>query len=218
VVISGTRSDRSHKKVVVGIAPELSVRSLAGTQPVAYAATEFGGLGVLLLRSTNPAAVAQLGVLVNALEPGATITARPLRDSLTDSLIVARIGGVVAWGIGGIGLLIATVGAFGVFAHAVENKRREIGIRMALGARPMQVVRTVLRATQRPVLYGLVIGAGLAIGATQLFRSYLYGLSPIDPIAFLQVAALLFLASMIATWVPARRATRVNPIDSLRRD
>ena len=218
VVISGTRSDRTHRKTVVGVAPELSVRSLAGTQPAAYAATEFGGLGVLLLRSTSPAAVEQLQALANALEPGATVTARPLRDSLADSLIAARIGGWVAWGIGGIGLLLATVGAFGVFAHAVEEKRREIGIRMALGAQATQVVRAVLRTTQRPVFFGLGIGAAMAILATPLFRNYLYGLSPMDPIAFVQVAALLFLAAMLATWVPARRATRVNPIDALRRD
>jgi predicted permease len=216
-LVVGLRSDKSHKSVVVGVAPELSVRSLAGTQPVAYAATEYG-VTDLLIRSTNPAAVEQLRALVGALEPTATLTVRPLRDSLADTLIVARVGGWVAWGIGGIGLILATVGAFGVFAHAVEEKRREIGIRMALGAQATQVVSAILKTSQRPVVYGLAAGAALAMGATPLLRSYLYGLSPIDPRALAQVASLLFLAAMIATWVPARRATRVNPIDALRRD
>jgi ABC-type antimicrobial peptide transport system permease subunit len=124
----------------------------------------------------------------------------------------------VAWSIGVLGLLLATAGAFGVFAHAVEEKRREIGIRMALGAQASQVVRLVVHTTQRSLISGLAAGAALAVVATPLLRTHLYGLSPMDPVAFLQVASLLSVAAMIATFVPARRATRVNPIDSLRRD
>jgi len=215
VVYSGARFEDALVKVVVGIAPELSVRSVANTQPATYSGTEHG-VSLALVRSTDPAVFERIRAIVAALNPTVSVTFRPVRDSLAETLTVARIAGWVTWGIGGVGLLLATIGAFGVFAHAVEEKRREIGIRMALGAQATQVIRAVLATTQRPVIIGLGAGVILAGLSTQLFSSYLYGLSPFDPIAYLQVASLLFVAAMLATWIPAHRATRINPAETLR--
>lgn len=217
VVYSGMRFEDAKAKVVVGIAPELSVRSVADTQAAAYSGrTEGSWFTVALIRSNDPAVFDQFKAIVSGLNPAMDVTVRPVRDSLAESLNVARIAGWVSWAIGGIGLLLAAIGAFGVFAHAVEEKRREIGLRMALGAQATQVIRAVLAATQRPVIIGLVAGVILAAISTRLFSSYLYGMSPYDPIAYLQVVSLLFVAAMLATWIPARRATRINPADSLR--
>ena len=119
---------------------------------------------------------------------------------------------------GGVALVLAAVGMVGVFAYAVRQRRREIGIRMALGARPAGVVRLVLAGHSRAVLAGRGIGMVGAIAASNVLRSRLHGLSPFDPIAYLGVAGLLAVAALAASYVPARRATRINPIEALRCD
>jgi ABC-type antimicrobial peptide transport system permease subunit len=87
---------------------------------------------------------------------------------------------------------------------------------MALGARAAQIVRLVLQTSQRSVVMGLVVGFGLAAAGAQLLRSFLYGLSPFDPIAYAGIGAILLGAAAVATWIPARRATRIDPAATLR--
>jgi ABC-type antimicrobial peptide transport system permease subunit len=154
--------------------------------------------------------------LAKAIDPAATITIRPLRAMVADSLFFARVGSQIAWAIGIIGLVLATVGAFGVFAYAVEERRREVGIRMALGARAPQVIALVLQSIRATVVLGLGVGLAISAATAPLLRTYLYGLSPFDPTAYLQVAVILATAAGLATWLPARRATRVNPAEALR--
>jgi predicted permease len=214
-LIEGLRSDALQSYVVVGIAPDLPVRSLATTDPVGYAQTEHV-VDRMLVRSGDAAVIERLGDTVRRIDPDVTISARPLREILEDALFIARIGSRVAWAIGAIGLLLATIGAFSLFTQAVAERRREIGIRMALGAPAAQVVALVLRTTRRSVVSGLIIGLGLAATGAQLLRGYLYGLSPFDPVAYVQIAGILLVAAMLATWIPARRATRVNPVETLR--
>jgi ABC-type antimicrobial peptide transport system permease subunit len=170
----------------------------------------------MLVRSGDAAVIERLGDTVRRIDPDVTISARPLREILEDALFIARIGSRVAWAIGAIGLLLATIGAFSLFTQAVAERRREIGIRMALGAPAAQVVALVLRTTRRSVVSGLIIGLGLAATGAQFLRGYLYGLSPFDPVAYVQIAGILLVAAMLATWIPARRATRVNPVETLR--
>jgi len=214
-VISGIRSNELSTHIVVGVAPDLPIRTLSKTDPVSYHASQYFK-DLVLVRSLDPAVIERLRDTVQRIDPDVTISARPLREILEDALFVAKIGSRVAWAIGGIGLFLATIGAFSLFTQVVEERRREIGIRMALGAQASQVVALVLRTTRRSVASGLVLGLGLAAAGAQLLRSYLYGLSPFDPVAYLQVAGILGLAAMVATWIPARRATRVNPVETLR--
>ena len=152
------------------------------------------------------------------LDARVRIQAAPLSASLNTMLASARWGPVLAAALGVFALGLATVGMFGVFAYAVRQRRREIGIRMALGAQPTAVVRLVIAGHSRAVLAGLAVGLGGAVASSLVLRSRLHGLSPIDPIAYLGVAALLACAGLAASYVPARRATRINPMEALRCD
>ena len=124
----------------------------------------------------------------------------------------------MAWGIGLLGLALASVGVLGVFAYAVEERRREIGVRLALGAARSHVVWLLLSTSGRGMLAGLGAGLLLSLASGRLLGSYLYRLSPLDPLAYLGVLALLGVTAGAATFVPARRACRVDPAVTLRED
>jgi ABC-type antimicrobial peptide transport system permease subunit len=126
------------------------------------------------------------------------------------------VAATIATSLGVLALALATVGMFGAFTFWVQHRAREIGIRMALGARGPEVVHLVLGSSARAILIGLVVGLVVSVGASNMLRSSLYGLSTVDPIAYGAVAMLLAGASLAATFVPARRATRVDPLVALR--
>jgi hypothetical protein len=137
-------------------------------------------------------------------------------DDVHEFLEWSRFGAAVAWGIGLLGLLLASVGVFGVFAYAVEEGRREIGIRLALGAAGAQIVRTLVATSGRAMLGGLGVGVLLSLACGPMLGSYLFGLSPLDPFAYAFVLMLLVTAAGLATLVPALRACRVAPAITLR--
>lgn len=170
---------------------------------------------LLLVRTdaVRPDAIAQS---IARIDPRVRIRTAPLSASLEAVLDAARWGPMLAGVLGAFALVLATVGMFGVFAYAVRQRTREIGIRMALGAERSAVVRLVLLGHSRAVLIGL--GAGLlgALAASQILRSRLHGLSPFDPLAYAGVAVLLACAGLLATYVPTRRATRIDPVVALR--
>ena len=107
---------------------------------------------------------------------------------------------------------------FGVFAYTLQTRTKEIGIRMALGARPIQVILLVLESSRRSVAFGLLAGVVGAFAASRALQSYLFGLNALDPVAYGGVAALLVVAAGLATFVPARRATQISPTSALRCD
>lgn len=216
-VASGLTRQDSETKVVVGIAPDLPSSDFTRIEAVVYTrASDWASLAIV--HSRDQRIGDRFNELVSRLDPGVTATARPLEQTLDDVLQAPRIGSWVGWSIGGIGLALAMVGAFGVFAQSVETRRREIGIRLALGAAPSQAMRVVIARTQGTVAAGVTAGLGIAAVAAVFLRNQLYGLSPLDPVAYLQVIALMAGSAALATWLPARRATRVNPIETLRQD
>jgi predicted permease len=200
---------------VVGVAPDVAIEGMVERVPSVYLSAGAHGQR-LLVRDTSPAAVARVQAAANAILPGVTVTSHPLSDHIRQSLAASITGSRVAWGVSALGLLLATIGAFGVFAYAVEERRREIGIRLALGAGLTDVISTVWTTAQRAMIVGVTVGLVLAMGGAQLLRSFLHGLSPFDPIAYLQIAAILFGSAALATWIPARRAARVDPAVTLR--
>jgi ABC-type antimicrobial peptide transport system permease subunit len=115
-----------------------------------------------------------------------------------------------------LALTLATVGIYGVISYAVSQRTREIGLRMALGAHPGDVLRLILGEGLKLVLAGAALGIVLALIATRFIATMIYGVSATDPLIFLSVITLLVVVSLAACYVPARRAMRVDPIVALR--
>jgi ABC-type antimicrobial peptide transport system permease subunit len=113
-------------------------------------------------------------------------------------------------------LLLTMMGIYGVVAFLVGRRRREIGIRMALGAQSRDVLRLVLQQGMRPVAFGVAVGLAGSLAASRLVASQLYGISSADPLTLASIIALLLVTALLACWLPARRAARVDPIEALR--
>ena len=135
-------------------------------------------------------------------------------DSISRRRFLAQLLGVFA----GLALVLAAVGTYGVLSYLVTERQREIGIRMALGADRTSVLSLVLRQGLSTAVIGLVIGVAGALGLTRLARSLLVEVQPADPLTFGTVAGVITLVALAACVVPARRATRVDPMVALRAD
>jgi len=112
--------------------------------------------------------------------------------------------------------LLAAIGIYGVMAYAVTQRTREIGIRMALGARPGELQRMIVRHGLILAGAGVAIGAGAAMELSRLMKALLFEVSPIDPVTYAAVAVVLVTSAVLASYVPARRAASVDPLDALR--
>jgi ABC-type antimicrobial peptide transport system permease subunit len=138
-----------------------------------------------------------------------------LRDSVF-GLMPIRMGASIAGGQGLIGLLLAVMGLYGVVSYGVSRRTREIGVRMALGAARTDVVRLVVREGMRLTLIGIILGLLLAFGLGAVLSRVLYGLRPVDIGVLAGVTVLLLAVSALACYLPALRATRVDPLIALR--
>jgi predicted lysophospholipase L1 biosynthesis ABC-type transport system permease subunit len=139
-----------------------------------------------------------------------------MSDRVANSLYAARMGAILLAVFGGLALLLASIGLYGVMSFAVSRRTRELGIRVALGARPGDVFRLVLRQGMTLVVVGLVLGLVAAWGVTRLLASFLYGVSTTDVFTFVAIPVLLALVALLACYLPARRATKVEPLIALR--
>jgi predicted permease len=160
---------------------------------------------------------AALRTLVQSLDPRLPVYgARSLEQHLGVALLPARVAGYALGFFGLLGLGLASLGLAGIVAYSVSQRTHEIGVRVALGARRADVLRLVLGEGLRLTALGLAIGAGLALATARLVAGFLRGVSASDPATFLGVAALLALTALAASYLPARRAMRVDPIRALR--
>ena len=159
-----------------------------------------------------------IGHEVRHVDANLPVIAAPLNTmvSMDPYFVVSRIGGVLASIVGALGLLLACLGVYGMVRYSVAQRTREIGIRMALGAQSIQVLRVVVSEGFRPILFGVVIGVLASVGVSRALSATLFGLSPLDPLSFIGVSFLLIAIALLATWLPARRATEVDPMVALR--
>lgn len=137
-------------------------------------------------------------------------------DLRTELLVTPRKRTGLLSLLGGLGLLLALVGLFGVTAFSVTRRTREIGIRMAFGARPEQVVRRIVLDSALPAALGIAAGLGLTLLLTRAIESYLFETTPTDPVTLAGVSVLLGVCCCLAAWVPGRRAARIDPSEALR--
>jgi len=212
------------ERQVVGVVETGKYRSL-GEDP-----TEFmylpqrelfrSGLTVMVRTPENPRAVLQsVRETVRGIDPNLPLfDVRTMEDHMGIALLPARLGGSVLGAFGVLGLLLAAVGIYGVMAYSVAQRQRELGIRVALGADRPTLVQLVLKEGLRLAAVGVVVGLALAVLAAQLLEGMLYNVSSIDPIAFGAVPLMLLFVAAVAVYVPARRASRVEPMRVLKVD
>src|SRR5881628_3382631 len=142
--------------------------------------------------------------------------ARPMTDRVRETWGSQRLLSFLFSVFAGLALTLATIGLYGLLAYTTHKRVREIGIRLALGARPAQIRALILSNGLKLLLIGSVFGLLAAVALSRALQSVLFEVSGIDPRIYLSVGALLFAATFLASWVPARRASRVDPIQALR--
>jgi len=175
--------------------------------------------GALVVRTAvPPAAMAQaVQQAIHAVDPDQAIShVQTMEQVVGESVARPRLESLLLTIFAGVALLLAVVGLYGVLAYSVAQRTREIGIRMALGANARQLVRDVVRDGLQLMLPGIVAGIAVSLAVTRLLSSLLYGVRPTDPLTFAAVCCLLLLVGLAASWLPARRASRVDPVGSLR--
>ena len=200
--------------VIVGVARDAHLRGPREVEPMMHIAADTGALHILTARTTE--AEATIRSILKNLEPTASIRFTPLSESIQATMATARGGAITAGGLALVGLLLAMIGVYGVFSYLVEERRREIGIRVALGAGRREIRQTVFRATRWALIGGLTGGLMLSAIAGVALERFLFGLSPADPLSYLALAGILGATAILATLAPIRRATRVDPAITLR--
>jgi predicted permease len=210
---------------VVGVCADTRYSSLRENPPPQFfmpyvQQTEVGGLTYVIRTHVRPAAI--MPALRQALAqidrdlPMADV--RTQQEQIDDTMSTERALAALAGGFGLLALALACVGIYGIMAYSVANRRNEIGIRMALGARPAQVRGMILRESTWLTVVGIVVGVGAALLLTRLVKSMLYGIQAYDPLTVAGGVLILLAVALAASWIPARRAARVQPMEALRHE
>ncbi|HXT71564.1 MAG TPA: ABC transporter permease [Vicinamibacterales bacterium] len=187
--------------------------------PYQPAATERPEPMVVVVRPRTNAAGLTERLTEAARNAGARAIVERVRtgaDWLDATVVTPRRRTVLLSLLGGLGLLLTLIGVFGMTAYAVARRTQEIGVRMAFGASASHVVRQMVREAARPLALGIAVGLAGAWAATRIISTFLFETTPTDPSAFAAAASVLAFAALVAVWIPARRAARVDPVTSLR--
>jgi hypothetical protein len=209
---------------VVGVVGDVTVKFLSDPpEPTCYfplaqwPASELffvarGSVGTGEMVATLRQAIAEVAPDLQVLQ------VQTLEDRVGINLYPVRLAAVYLGTFGLMALILAAVGLYGVVSLSVSRRVREVGIRMSIGADAGNVVVMVLRDSLGPVFVGGAIGLGLATALANLIRSFLFGVQPVDPLTLVSVPLLLGSVAVVAAFVPARRASRMNPVEALRKE
>jgi putative ABC transport system permease protein len=210
--IVGMARDSKYGELRESFEPQMYVPALQNDQPIA--------VNRLIVRSRAPVAnvTAAVTALARELHPSIVVSFRTIESQLTDSLLRERLMATLLGCFGALAAVLATIGLYGVMSYTVARRRAEIGIRMALGADRRQVIEMVMGEATRLLAIGLTVGVVAALIATRSASGLLFGLKPHDPLTLLTAAAALAAVAALASFVPALRASRLQPTEALRED
>jgi putative ABC transport system permease protein len=214
--IGRTVLDRRREYRVVGIVADAQLTELSRTFPSAFPMQQFSPVSRFIVRGSIATSGATALRAVRDVDRSLRASVVILRDLTATTLDAARTRAALAGGVALLGLALACFGLYSVFGAVVEERTREIGIRMALGARTRHVVGHIVTPATKAAIAGALLGSGVTIGAGHVLRSLLYGLSPLDPFAHATVIAVLLAGAVAAALFPAARAARTTPAVTLR--
>jgi putative ABC transport system permease protein len=206
---------------VVGVARDVKYNN-PGEEPQPYvyeplAQRDMTSVTLIVRSARSPESVLPMVQKeIRRMAPGLPLLASTVPETMRQTLWGPKAGASLLAGFGLLALALATIGLYGVMSFSVTQRSREIGVRMALGAREGDVLRLVLRQGLTLVALGMVAGLLLAAGVTRVASGLLFGVSPTDPAAFGATSAVLLLAAFAATLIPAMKAVAVTPSEALR--
>jgi putative ABC transport system permease protein len=211
---------------IVGVVADIRHGALdAAVRPMVYMPWEQepeADFGVVIRSAGDPRAlIGAVRAAISEVDPDiVTYLVRPMSEVVSGSPSVAlrRVPALMIAILAGIAVLLAGVGIAGVLASVVNRRTQEIGVRIALGARPIRVAWMVLRQSLGLVAIGLAIGLAVALGLSRAARAWVFGISPTDLVTFVAAPLLLLAVAIVAGWLPARRAAQVDPAVTLRCD
>jgi putative ABC transport system permease protein len=211
VTVIGVVADSRQMSLEEPVAPEMNF-------PLAQTASFLRRFNLVMRTHTEPTSLLPaLRAAVGKLDPQLPLyNVLTIQGAVDQSLSVRRFALYVLGLFAGVALLLAVSGIYGVIGHAVSQRTHEIGVRMALGAARRDVFRLILGEGGKLAVMGVAIGIAAAYLVTQFLRTLLYGITPTDPVTFGAVAVLLLLTALLACYFPARRASRVDPMEALR--
>ena len=207
---------------IIGVVGDVKLVSLDGEiRPTAYLSSRqyaFGIMTYVVRTDGDPSTIAPAAVrVIREIDPLLPVSAvRPLDEVFADSIARARLTASAMGVFGGAALLLAALGVYGIVAYSVAQRSREFGIRVALGAKPRQIISMVVGQNLRIVAVGLILGMAAAIPATRMLRGLLFQVPPNDPGTFVAIGVMLATVAAVASYLPAHRGTRVDPITTLR--
>ena len=219
-------TDAPRLREIVGIVADVKQKGLdLPAEPALYTPSlqdetnhAFAGFNLFVRTLGPPTSLAgSIRALVHSLRPDQPIgLMQTMNDALLKALAPRRLSLVLVTCFAGLALLLSAIGIFGMIAYTVSQRTHEFGVRLALGAKPQTVLHLVLGEGLKIVTTGVFVGIAAAVVLTRLMRSLLYGVGPNDPLTFAVVAVLFTLVALAACYIPARRASRVDPIIALR--
>jgi putative ABC transport system permease protein len=219
-----SRDEKLYREIV-GVVPDVKYYGAGDTARalvwVPYAQRNAWHEGILTVRTRGDplAALPIVRHALHELDSGIALAdVETMDDARARSMAGDRLVAILLGAFAGLALVLAAVGIFGVLSYMIEQRSHELGIRLALGALPTNVIGLVARETVPMIAAGAAIGVVVAFGLTRFIRSLLYGITPGDPVTFVGVALLLGVVGIVAAILPARRAARINPVVALRNE